>query len=289
MSLYTPARPHREHRREDYAPPQLHDARLGVNARLAGFITAKIGSMWTVYFCSAFCAIWMLLAQTGPLSFDKYPFPFLLFLGNVVQLLLIFIILLGQQVLSAAADKRAMATWTNAEAILRECEQIQRHLIAQDEHMEGSGVLCEVETGPLTDAAQRLAVTPRVDDEYVGFNGRLAAVITRKAGSMAAFYIAAVAQFGWMALAQIGVVRFDSYPFPFLLFLSSLVQLLFMFIIMVGQRVLGGAADKRALQTYLDAEAILRACHNIQDHLTAQDPAIRMIVDGDCAAEESAT
>jgi uncharacterized membrane protein len=218
-----------ERRREDYAPPQLHDDRLGVNARLAAFITAKIGSMWTVYLCSAFCAIWMLLAQTGPLSFDKYPFPFLLFLGNIIQLLLIFIILLGQQVLSAATDKRARATWTNAEAILHECEQIQHHLIAEDKRMQDSGVLCEVETGPTTEAAQRLAETPRVEDEYVGFNGRLAAFITRKAGSMAAFYIAALVQFGWISLAQIGVVTFDSYPFPFLLFLSSLVQLLFTF------------------------------------------------------------
>jgi hypothetical protein len=92
---------------------------------------------------------------------------------------------------------------------------------------------------------------------------------------MWAFYVATVFQFGWIGLAQAGVITFDPYPFAFLLFLSSLAQLIFMFIIMVGQEVLGRAGDKRAEQTYLDGEAVLHECKRLQEHLTAQD---RLIV-----------
>jgi len=43
---------------------------------------------------------------------------------------------------------------------------------------------------------------------------------------------------------------------------------------MVGQQVLGAAADKRSEQTFRDAEAILHECRRLQRHLTAQDAVI---------------
>jgi hypothetical protein len=52
------------------------------------------------------------------------------------------------------------------------------------------------------------------------------------------------------------------------------VQLIFMFVIMVGQDVLGQAGDRRAQQTFLDAEAVLHECARLQHHLTAQDKVI---------------
>jgi hypothetical protein len=51
-----------------------------------------------------------------------------------------------------------------------------------------------------------------------------------------------------------------------------------MFVIMVGQQVIGKASDKRAVQTFLDAEAVLHACERLQLHLRAQDLAIRRVV-----------
>ncbi|MBS2537433.1 DUF1003 domain-containing protein [Catenulispora sp. NF23] len=115
--------------------------------------------------------------------------------------------------------------------------------------------------------------------EYIGFNGRLAVWITHRCGTMTAFYIATVFQLGWIGLAQAGVLSFDPYPFAFLLFLSSLTQLLLMFVIMVGQQVIGQAADRRAEMTFRDAEAVLHACERLQVHLRAQDLAIRHIVE----------
>jgi uncharacterized membrane protein len=279
MSLYTAIRHPRVHVRHEAGPVQTSDEHVGVNGQIAAWITAKIGSMWTVYACVAITAGWMLLGSQQLLGFDPYPYPFLLFLGNVVQLLLIFIILLGQQVLGRSADKRAMQTFLDAEAILQDCEQIQNHLIAQDTHLADCVTLDAAEKETFAQAAQRLDKPPSMADQYVGVNGRVAAWLTNKVGTMTAFYVATIFQFGWIGLAQAGIIRFDPYPFAFLLFLSSLAQLLLMFIIMVGQQVLGKAADQRAVQTFLDAEAVLHACERLQAHLRAQDLAIRHIVE----------
>ena len=128
---------------------------------------------------------------------------------------------------------------------------------------------------------RKLVAPPKVADEHVGFNGRLGAAITRRVGTMWAFYFAAVFMATWMIFA--GFVwgplhRVDPYPFAFLLFLGNIVQLLLMFVIMVGQQVLGAASDKRAVVTYQDAEAILHECLQMQDHLSAQDVALEALI-----------
>jgi uncharacterized membrane protein len=251
----------------------------GFNGLLAAAITRRAGSMWTVYACVAVTAVWMVLGARAALGFDPYPYPFMLFLGNVVQLLLVFVILLGQQVLGRTGDRRAVQTFEDAEAILHDCEQIQNHLIAQDRYLATCVVLDEGEQFLLTAAAERFAMPPSIADEHVGFNARLAARITTRCGSMGAFYVAALFQIAWIGLAGVGVLRFDPYPFAFLLFLSSLTQLLLMFVIMLGQQVMGRAADRRAEMTFQDAEAVLRACERLQAHLRAQDLAIRHVVD----------
>ena len=65
-------------------------------------------------------------------------------------------------------------------------------------------------------------------DEHIGFNGWLAAGITKGFGSMWAFYVLVIWMFAWMFLATVGfwIFQYDKYPFTFLLFLSNLVQLL---------------------------------------------------------------
>jgi uncharacterized membrane protein len=280
MTLYNAVRHpsvHIRHHRHPVRHRATQAEQAGFNEKLAAWITAKVGSMWTVYICSAITVIWMVLGSRAVLGFDPYPYPFLLFLGNVVQLLLIFIILLGQQVIGRTADRRSLETYEDAEAILVDCEQIQNHLIAQDDHLASCVNLHPDEQQLLADAATRFEAPPTMDDEYVGFNGRLAAWITNRAGTMAAFYAAFIFQIGWIIAGQ--TVGFDPYPYAFLLFLSSLTQLLLMFIIMVGQQVIGRTADKRAVQTYVDAEAVLHACERLQAHLRAQDLAIRHIVE----------
>jgi uncharacterized membrane protein len=299
MSLYTAVRHPRAHARRGQDPGKIDDP-TGVNERLGAWITARIGSMWTVYICSAITVLWMVLGARQVLGFDPYPYPFLLFLGNVAQLLLIFIILLGQQVLGRAADRRSTHTYEDAQAILVDCEQIQNHLIAQDALLSTSLAERTRERRALTEAAQPITTSAGGGDagpddigpDGAGFNGvglngvgvngvgvneRLAAWLTNKAGTMTAFYAALIFQVGWMIGGQL--TGFDSYPYLFLLFLSSQAQLLLMFIVMVGQQVIGRAAEARAAQTYLNAEAVLRACAGLHAHLRAQDVAMRHVVE----------
>jgi uncharacterized membrane protein len=125
---------------------------------------------------------------------------------------------------------------------------------------------------------ERPPVAPQIADERVGFNGRLGAAITRAVGTMWAFYIAAAFMGLWMILSEAHVVAFDPYPFAFLLFLGNIVQLLLMFVILVGQQVLGAASDKRAVQTYQDAEAILHECLELQRHLSTQDQSLDRLI-----------
>ena len=130
--------PHTEQRKLQ-PPPKVADQHIGLNGRIGAAITRRVGTMWAVYLAFVFMVLWMVLAgfAWGPLhEIDPYPFAFLLFLGNIVQLLLMFVIMVGQQVLGAASDKRAVVTYQDAEAILHECLQMQEHLTAQDGALE---------------------------------------------------------------------------------------------------------------------------------------------------------
>ena len=53
-----------------------------------------------------------------------------------LQLVLLPIIIVGQNVQAAAADARAEATYNDAAAVLEEAKQIQAHLLAQDDAIE---------------------------------------------------------------------------------------------------------------------------------------------------------
>jgi uncharacterized membrane protein len=64
--------------------------------------------MYAFYLFAAIMSGWILwqgAATSTP--FDPYPFAFLLFLGNIVQLLLMPLIMVGQNVQAAHADARA--------------------------------------------------------------------------------------------------------------------------------------------------------------------------------------
>jgi hypothetical protein len=53
-----------------------------------------------------------------------------------LQLVLLSIIIVGQNVLAAASDKRAEATYEDADAVLHTALQIQDHLALQDTEIE---------------------------------------------------------------------------------------------------------------------------------------------------------
>ncbi|GAB2724296.1 DUF1003 domain-containing protein [Kitasatospora kifunensis] len=255
-------------------PVTVDDEQIGVNGAIAAALTRWVGSMPALYTALVIVGGWMALATWGPLhQADPYPFPFLLFLDNVVQLILCLVILVGQRVLGAAADRRAVQTYENAEAIFEQVADLQGHLDRHDRALSRGVSLLEATPHPWIQR-HRVQPPPQAIDHAVTLNGRIAAWLTQRLGTVWAFYLAAGTQVVWIVMAQLGLQRFDPYPFAFMSFLSTLAQLIFMIVIMVGQDVLSRAADRRSEQTYLDAEAILHECGRMKARLTAQDRVI---------------
>jgi uncharacterized membrane protein len=259
-------------------PPQgpvtIADEQTGRNAALAAAITRCVGSMPALYAVLVIVAGWMALATWGPLRrVDPYPFPFLLFLDNVVQLLLCSVILVGQRVLGMAADQRAVQTYQNAGAIFEQVADLQEHLDRHDRALSRGISLLDSSPHPWIQR-HRVQPPPQAVGQAASVNERIAAWLTQRLGSMWAFYASAFTQVAWIGLAEARVQRFDPYPFAFMTFLSTLAQLIFMMVIMVGQDVLGRAADRRSEQTFLDGGAILHECRRMKARLTAQDRVI---------------
>jgi len=59
---------------------------------------------------------------------------------------------------------------------------------------------------------------------------------------------------------------------------QTFIQLVMLSVIVVGQNILGRASDKRAIQTYEDAEAILVEAAKIQEHLQTQDVILEQLI-----------
>jgi uncharacterized membrane protein len=255
-------------------PVTIAGEQTSLNSALAAAVTRSVGSMPALYLVLVIVGGWMALATWGPLRrVDPYPFAFLLFLNNVVQLLLCSVILVGQRVLGMAADRRAVQTYQNAEAIFEQVADLQEHLDRHDRALSRGISLLDSSPHPWIQR-HRVQPPPQAIDQAVSVNGRIAAWLTQRLGSMWVFYASAVTQVAWIGLAEAGVQRFDPYPFLFMTFLSTLAQLIFMMVIMVGQDVLGRASDRRSEQTFLNAGAILHECRRMKARLTAQDRVI---------------
>jgi uncharacterized membrane protein len=104
--------------------------------KLAVWITDNVGSMGFFLIIFAWTAIWLGWNTLGPkaLRFDPYPaFVLWLFLSNLIQILLMPLIMVGQNQQTAHADERAEADFkVNCKAEL-EIETILEHLESQNE------------------------------------------------------------------------------------------------------------------------------------------------------------
>lgn len=115
-----------------------------LNARFAVRITKMVGSMWCAYLFAAFDLLSLPAAIRGGIS------TIVAWVAQTfLQLVLLSIIMVGQNVQSAAADKRAEDTYNDAEAVLHEALQIQAHLLAQDAAIEAIAAKSGVKIAPL--------------------------------------------------------------------------------------------------------------------------------------------
>jgi len=95
-------------------------------------------------------------------------------------------------------------------------------------------------------------------NERLGFNGKVAMLITNAVGTMwCAYLFALIAFISLPAAIAGGTSTLISW------IAQTFLQLVLLSVIMVGQKVAERASDKQALQTYKDAEALLK----MQDEL----------------------
>jgi type VI protein secretion system component VasK len=122
--LATPTKT-RDLRRLDHPNPFIR-----FNARFGLRITLVVGTMWMAYIFTVIA----LFALPDAIKQGTY-FIIVWLSSSFLQLVLLPIIIVGQNIQARAADKRAEDTYKDAEAVLKESEEIQRHLHAQDHAM----------------------------------------------------------------------------------------------------------------------------------------------------------
>ena len=100
------------------------------NAALGLRITVIVGTMWAAY-------VFALIALISlPDNIHSTQTLILWISSSFLQLVLLPIIIVGQNIQARAADKRSEATYNDADAVLHEAVMIQEHLEAQDAEIE---------------------------------------------------------------------------------------------------------------------------------------------------------
>jgi hypothetical protein len=114
--------------RKKAGPPRTADGQVGFNGRFALLITTIVGTMWCAYAFAMLALVALPSAlKLGPLAIVQWVSQ------TFIQLVLLSIIMVGQNLLAKASDRRAEMTYKDADATFHEAEQIQAHLRAQDD------------------------------------------------------------------------------------------------------------------------------------------------------------
>jgi len=132
--------PHLEHKKAAGPPTvaaavaQVHGpGALGkLNAKIGLKITLIVGTMWCAYLFTIIALV------SAPSAFKTGNSLIIIswIAQTFLQLVLLPIIIVGQNVQATAADARSQATYDDACAILEEARKIQGHLEAQDAAIE---------------------------------------------------------------------------------------------------------------------------------------------------------
>ena len=121
------AHPHIEERKKT-GPTKIHHGENGFNGKIALLLTRAVGTMWCAY---AFALLALLVLpdaiKGGLLTLIQWVSQ------TFIQLVMLSVIMVGQNILGKASDKRAEMTYRDAEATFHEAQQIQEHLKQQDE------------------------------------------------------------------------------------------------------------------------------------------------------------
>ncbi len=132
--------PHIEQRKATGPPKvaaavaQVHGSGMfgRLNAKVGLRITVIVGTMWAAYIF----AIIAFVSLPSTIKAHSATVLVLWLSSEFLQLVLLPIIIVGQNIQATAADARSQATYNDAAAVLEEAKQIQAHLQAQDDAIE---------------------------------------------------------------------------------------------------------------------------------------------------------
>jgi len=102
------------------------------NAKVGLKITLLVGTMLAGYIFAAIALVSL------PSAINSHNLTIIVawISSNFLQLVLLPIIIVGQNIQAKAADKRAEDTYNDADAVLHEAMKIQEHLLAQDQVLD---------------------------------------------------------------------------------------------------------------------------------------------------------
>lgn len=120
-------------RQKPQNPNEVAQRELDLQDRIAIAVTGALGTMWAVYFFALFMGAWMLWqGMLNKQAFDPYPYAFLLFIGNIIQLLLMPLIMVSQNVQGRHAELRAEEQFKATVSAYHDAEYMMDHLAAID-------------------------------------------------------------------------------------------------------------------------------------------------------------
>ena len=103
--------------------------KFSLNDRIALFITEKLGTMAMVYGVIVFILFWMFIGYET--YEDRFPFPLLLLIINIMTLILLPLIMVGQNLVNRKekirSDEARNATMTSYENILMILECLEKN------------------------------------------------------------------------------------------------------------------------------------------------------------------
>ncbi|HEX7590659.1 MAG TPA: hypothetical protein VF375_01810 [Candidatus Limnocylindrales bacterium] len=112
--------------RKKTGPAKTTDEHGGFNGKVALILTTVVGTMWCAYAFTLLALIALPSALGSPLTLIQW------ISQTFIQLTMLSVIMVGQNILGKASDKRAEMTYNDADATFHESQQIQAHLLEQD-------------------------------------------------------------------------------------------------------------------------------------------------------------
>jgi hypothetical protein len=112
--------------RKKTGPAKTTNEHEGFNGKVALILTTVVGTMWCAYAFTLLALIALPSALGSPLTLIQW------ISQTFIQLTMLSVIMVGQNILGRASDKRAEMTYNDADATFHESQQIQAHLLEQD-------------------------------------------------------------------------------------------------------------------------------------------------------------